>query len=238
MTDLTECLTVYQYDKKYRLGVNGDGGYVLADLEKKYDCYISAGISNEESFSRDFLSKHNIDKEECFGFDGTIHQYPENYNGEKLQFIKKNINFYNDDANTNLTDIIENHNDIFLKMDIEGGEFNWIVSLSEEQLSKFSQIVMEVHWIYNDSIVPKEIKKQCLEKLSKTHYLVHIHGNNNENVYSDGFPPVVELTYIHKNYFDVTPPLNTTPLPIDGLDFPNKKGVSDINLNFYPFVHT
>ena len=44
-------------------GSNSDGGYVL---DGEYDCYISAGISTEESFSRDFI------KNNCYGFDGTI----------------------------------------------------------------------------------------------------------------------------------------------------------------------
>ena len=59
-----ELLRVYQYDNKIRCGVNKDGGYVIGDIndESGYDCYISAGVSNEESFSRDFLNKYNINK--------------------------------------------------------------------------------------------------------------------------------------------------------------------------------
>ena len=43
-----------------RYGNNGDGGYVVADLDIKDDCYISAGIAEEESFTKDFT---NIIKE-------------------------------------------------------------------------------------------------------------------------------------------------------------------------------
>jgi len=45
-----ELLQVYNFDKKIRCGSNTDGGYVLAELDGDYDCYISAGISNEESY--------------------------------------------------------------------------------------------------------------------------------------------------------------------------------------------
>ena len=56
-----EFLKVYDFKKKIRLGAKNDGGYVIADLEDvKYDCYISAGISDEESFSRDFIAKYNM----------------------------------------------------------------------------------------------------------------------------------------------------------------------------------
>jgi 5'(3')-deoxyribonucleotidase len=49
---IEELLKVYHFDldKKKRLGVNTDGGYVIVELDGEYDCYISAGVSNEESF--------------------------------------------------------------------------------------------------------------------------------------------------------------------------------------------
>ena len=59
--NINNYLTVYQYNNKIRCGVNSDGGYVIADLNGYYDCYISAGVSNEESFSRDFIEKYNMD---------------------------------------------------------------------------------------------------------------------------------------------------------------------------------
>ena len=56
-------LETYNFDKKFRLGANSDGSYVIADLDGLYDCYISCGISNEASFDRDFLKKYiNIGK--------------------------------------------------------------------------------------------------------------------------------------------------------------------------------
>ena len=57
-----ELLQVYNFDKKCRLGEKNDGGYVIAELNGEYDCYISAGISNEESFSRDFINKYNMNE--------------------------------------------------------------------------------------------------------------------------------------------------------------------------------
>ena len=67
-----ELLQVYNFDKKIRCGSNSDGGYVFAELDCEYDCYISAGISNEESFSRDFINKYNMNQNNSFAFDRTI----------------------------------------------------------------------------------------------------------------------------------------------------------------------
>lgn len=41
-------------------------------------------------------------------------------------------------------------------------------------------------------------KVKCLEKLSKTHYIIHAHGNNN-GLAVNGIPEVIELTYIRKD---------------------------------------
>jgi hypothetical protein len=230
-----ELLQVYNFDKKVRCGNNHDGGYVLAELDVEYDCYISAGISDDESFSRDFINKCNMNEYNCFGFDGTIQNYPYNYT-KKISFIKKNINSYNDDDNSNLSFLIDKHSNIFLKMDIEGGEYPWLLSLEESQLCKFSQIVIEFHGITNDSWnCSYNDKIECLTKLSKTHYIVHAHGNSYGPVYNN-IPDTIELTYVNKKYFSSTPEFNSVPLPIVNLDFSNNPNSLDINLNFYPFV--
>jgi hypothetical protein len=231
-----ELLKVYRFDKKCRYGANTDGGYVTADLGNVYDCYISAGISNEESFSRDFINKYNMNEYNSFGFDGTIHNYPYNYT-KNISFIQKNINSFDDDNNTNLSFLMSKYENIFLKMDIEGGEYPWLLNINEEYLKKFKQIVIEFHGITNDGWnCSYDDKVKCLEKLSNTHYIVHAHGNNNSHVINN-IPDVIELTYVNKNYFDSVPELNTQSLPISNLDFQNHYGFDEINLNFYPFVN-
>jgi hypothetical protein len=230
-----ETLQTYHFDNKFRLGANSDGGYVLGELvDNNYDCYISAGISDEESFSRDFINKYNMNKSNSFGFDGTIVDYPYQYT-DKISFIKKNINNFNDDNNNNLTLLLDTYNNIFLKMDIEGGEYPWLLAMSEDQLSKFTQIVIEFHGLTNDGWgCTYNDKVTCLEKLARTHYIIHAHGNNHSPVIN-GIPDVIELTYINKNYFKTKPELNKMLLP-STLDYPNNKNTSDINLNIYPFV--
>lgn len=228
-------LQVYNFDKKIRCGSKNDGGYVIAELDGEYDCYISAGISNEESFSRDFINKYNMCEYNSFGFDGTIDKYPHEYT-KNISFIKKNINNYNDDNNTNLSYLMNKYNNIFLKMDIEGGEYPWLLMIDETQLNKFKQIVIEFHGITNNGWNCNfNDKIKCFEKLSKTHYIVHAHGNNFGPVVN-GIPDVIELTYVNKNYFNLVPEYNTQSLPIANLDYSNNASSNDINLNYYPFI--
>ena len=230
-----ELLKVYNFDKKVRLGVNWDGGYVIGELDNpNYDCYISAGIENEESFSASFIEKYDMNEYNSFGFDGTIEKYPYQYTN-KISFIKKNINAYNDNYNTNLDYLINKYDNIFLKMDIEGGEYPWLLSLDENKLSKFKQIVMEFHGITNDGWGWSNFDKAtCLEKLADTHYIIHAHGNN----YSfsvNGIPDVIELTFINKKYFNSIPELNKQNLPIENIDFKNNGNNNELYLNHYPF---
>lgn len=233
---ISDFLQVYNYDKKVRYGVNGDGGYVIADMDGGYDCYISAGVSNEESFSRDFINKYDMNEYNSFAFDGTINNYPYEYT-TSISFTRKNININNDEHNTNLDTLIDKYTNIFLKIDIEGGEYPWILSLTEHQLDKFKQIAIEIHGLNSNEWHSNQTDKiACLEKLSKTHYIVHAHGNNHRPAIN-GIPEVIELTYVNKRFFHGIPRLNTTKLPIHNLDFPNLSYANDIELNIVPFVH-
>ena len=236
-------LNVYNFNKS-RCGEVIDGGYVIGDLEINYDCYISAGISNNDNFSLEFINKYKLNKSNCFGFDGTIQELPSNLI-DKMTFINKNIGSYNSETTTNLIDLIEKNNKIFLKMDIEGGEWGWLLSMNETNLSKIAQITIELHGLTNtswhnmtlNSFCCYNDKIECLKKLEKVFYLIHAHGNNADLVSYNGMPNVIELTYINKKYCETVLELNSTPFPIKYLDYPNEKLCPDVNLNFPPFVH-
>uniref|UniRef100_A0A6C0JLS8 Methyltransferase FkbM domain-containing protein n=1 Tax=viral metagenome TaxID=1070528 RepID=A0A6C0JLS8_9ZZZZ len=234
---ITEILKVYHFDKKRRFGNKEDGGYVIGELNELYDCYISAGIFNEESFSRDFINEYKMNEYNSYGFDGTINGYPYNYTN-RISFIKKNIGDIENDTHTNLSFLINKYNNIFLKIDIEGGEYPWLLNISEDQLKKFKQIVIEFHGITNDGWgCINSDKMKCLTKLNNTHYIIHAHGNNYGPTHNN-MPDVIELTYVNKTYFDVVPNLNKASLPFPNLDFPNAPSRPEINLNMYPFVHS
>ena len=232
---MLNAMKVYHIDSKIRLGEKEDGGYVIADLSGTYDAYFSCGVSTEESFSRDFISKYNTKRWNNFAFDGTIQEYPHQYTTE-INFIQKNIGSRETDATTNLLSFADKYTNIFLKMDIEGGEYPWILSTDTSVLRKFKQIVIEFHGINDNSWgCPYDYKVICLEKLANTHYVVHAHGNNHAGQ-QNGIPDVMELTYVNKSYFTTAPELNKSPLPVPGLDYPNWGGGSDYPLTTYPFV--
>jgi hypothetical protein len=223
-------LTVFKspFEKK-RVGKDYDGGYIIAEIPfVKYTTLIAGGILDDISFEEHFMNKYPNTK--IYAFDGTINNLPKENN--KITFIKKNIGFENNENTTNLHDIINVNSRIFIKMDIEGGEIPWIESLSDEQMNKFEQIVMEFHWPFGD----KEI--DVFDKLNKNHYLIHFHGNNCCGVRNHNgviIPNVFECTYLHKKYFINIPELNKELIP-SNLDMKNTSN-DEIYIDYPPFVN-
>lgn len=215
-----------------RIGRNHDGGYAICK-DFTYDGFISGGINDDISFEEHFISLYpNLI---CYAFDGTIEDIPPTLASGNIKFTKKNIGGYNNDSLTNLHDIIDNHRELFVKMDIEGGEYDWLESLSPEQMSNIKQLVIEFHKILDD---PKRLR--MIEKLSKTHWLVHYHANNYGGLrVVDGItiPDAFECTYINKKLVNTqTLPCNNTPIPDSSIDQINNPQSRDIALNHYPYV--
>jgi FkbM family methyltransferase len=210
-------LDVYFVNNKIRYGDNSDGGYVICD-NLSYDCYISAGVGDNESFSYDFLEVHkNIPS---FAFDGTIDNLPNDT--LLLTFIKKNISNIESDTTTNLVSLVNKFEDVFLKMDIEGSEIDWILKTEGLGFNKIKQIVIEFHNVLVDERV-----LNCIEKINQTHFLIHKHENNNS--FSEmRIPNVIELTFLRKNEVKVIE-LSKETFPTH-LDYPNNNSFPDIFL--------
>jgi hypothetical protein len=225
-------LTVYKspYEKK-RIGREGDGGYIICEIPTlEYSILLSGGVSDDISFEEDFLNKHP--SLTCYAYDGTMNnKFPST--SENIIFINKNITHENTENTTNLNDMIETNDNIFLKMDIEGWEVPWINSLSNDQLNKFAQIVIEFH-------TPFTANEQIMfEKINKTHVLTHLHPNNCANViWHSGLiiAEVFECTYINKKYYTSDLILSTDFIPNNIVDMDNTPDKPRIYMNYPPFV--
>ena len=233
-----DALKIYESPyTKIRLGNNGDGGYIIADIED-YDLLLSCGIADDISFEVDFLKKHNI---KCVAFDGTINKLPEEH--PNIQFVKKNISWMEINDTTNLHSIINQHNNIFLKMDIETFEFRWLLTLNDELLTKIKQLVIEFHFPFNepgfttlDQPLPVNLKMDVLKKITNTHTLIHLHANNccGTRIFNGiTVPNVFECTYIRNDLVSEYK-LNSQAIP-HPLDKPNTNN-PEIHLSGYPFT--
>jgi hypothetical protein len=236
-------VTIYQCPfPKRRIGRWVDGGYVIADIPGiKYDVLFSGGVCDDISFEDDFI-RYQREKQNdihVYAFDGTIEGLPETVMKQNYTFIRKNIGDAETDQCTNLHSFIAPYLRIpdpciFVKMDIEGGEVDWIRSLSTEQMNAFAQIVIEFHFPFSQ----KEI--DMFKKLNETHLPVHFHPNNacgtriHNGVY---FPNVFECTYLHKRFFNGIAELNRDYVPNDNVDCKNVWNNEEIWIGHPPFVH-
>lgn len=211
---IASMLVVYDVEVKnqplefIRLGRNNDGGYVVpvAALESS-DVLMGYGIGDDISFERAF--SQYFDKT-SFGFDCGV---------QNIETGDSRCHFFSEcigNSNHLMWDQVSSGQiysfydqlrrfgligkKIFVKMDIEGAEFDVI-----DDILKYAQqitgIVLEVHTPEGDPIKTLNL----LSSLSNDFVLVHLHGTNlalnhfKTKYAKNSVPTVLELTYINKN---------------------------------------
>lgn len=216
---------------RVRIGSKNDGGYVICDgLE--YDCFLSAGVETNIDFEDAFLDKHP--HLTCHAFDGSVESLPAMRNADKMQFHKLYVGGTNTETHTDMRSFMAEKSNIMVKMDIEGGEYDWLSVLSDSEMKKFRQIVIEFHEPFSS---PQKI--ECLKKLANTHWLVHFHANTCPQPPYQQFegvtvPAVFECTYINKNLANILS-RSVYSIPHPTLDSQNCLIENDIVLRGFPY---
>jgi hypothetical protein len=163
-----------------RKGREYDGGYVMLNHKLENSICYSMGISNDDSWDMDMVKIGC----EVYQYDHTIDKFPHShpkFHSNKIGICSQPSG---EDNLKTINELLEinchiNHNDIIMKMDIEGAEWPIFEEIESDILSKFSQIVVEMHSfleVHHGHIAQKYIS--ILNKLAKTHQVVHIHSNN------------------------------------------------------------
>ena len=213
-----------------RIGSKNDGGYVLINKSFESSLLISMGIGVNLDFEEDWL--------ECGGkvvaYDGTITKINSSVLTEStncFKWIKHNINFIGDEESISINQAIDNAlevfhikgNDCVLKMDIEKSEWSALEEISEENLSRFDQIIIEFHDIIKLTLIDYSKVNRVLLKLHQNFDLVWKHENNFSPYFmhrNTRFFDVVETTWHKKNSLK-TSSFVTEPKVIGALNSPN-----------------
>jgi GTPase involved in cell partitioning and DNA repair len=218
-----------------RLGSNKDGGYLVPDILGKIKYCFSPGVGPTTSFEKQ-LKKYNIIS---FLADGSV-QDPSN-KFIKYDFIKKNLNTFNDNKNITLKKWITNklkskkYYKLILQMDIEGSEIKVINHTSRDIIKKFKIMVIEFHYFQSLALEQGcKIYEKVFSKILKDFVICHIHPNNccgfsKINQYE--VPNVMEFTFINKELVKYKKKIkNKLPHKFDFKCTPNKE---DIKLPIY-----
>lgn len=116
---------------------------------------------------------------------------------------------------------------VFVKMDIEGGEYRVL----DDLLSRSKNIVAMAVEFHDVDIVP-QMFSSFVEKIKRDFYLVHIHANNMGGVAPFNFPIAPEITFLNKRFFKSAPGPSRLTYPVPGLDHPNYPQFPDFTFEF------
>lgn len=204
-----------------------DGGYVMLDNFYDKGIAYSFGICDDINWDNDIADKGY----DVFMYDHTVDKLP--FERKEFHFFKKGISgISNINNNLNILEYYieqnghKNYNNMILKMDVEGYEWDFLNTANTDTLMQFNQIVIELHNLLQNN----QHKLHLLEKLNQTHQLVHLHGNNCSVVLQIGksiFPDTMEATYINKKVYNTIDTEINLP---SSLDKPNDPSREDIIL--------
>ena len=222
---LLSSMEVLGYNK-IRIGRKNDGGYILLDDFKNIKIAYSFGISSEISFEKE-LADRNID---IYMYDHTINILP--FENSKFHWKKIGLcGIKSTDQNMKtLSELMQENghlkeDNMILKIDIEGYEWEVFQSLPFNIFSQFKFIVGEFH------LEDSEIEYyNILKRILITHKIFHIHCNNcAEMINLKGLKmcQALEISFIQKQGYNFSKDNNI--YPIEGLDYKNCPGSEDLN---------
>jgi len=216
-----------------RMGDPADGGYVL-QLPASSDVHLlSLGVGDNISFDLQ-LSKY---MSSIHLYDNTVEALPTS-SAKNMYFYRQGIAASSENGFISIEDCISKfppNSDLILKMDIEGAEWEVLVSANVNLLARFQQIVIELHGIHNfreDSQFSKIVTS--LKKLSTNHKIVNIHANNwgeFEIISNCATPDVLEVTYVRIDSLGINASNRSNAISPD-LNKPCNPAAEDIVLSF------
>ena len=119
---------------------------------------------------------------------------------------------------------------IFLKIDIDGGEYE---VLKDEKFHKALDNVVQMAIEFHDADTRLAELKSIVETINKKFTIVHFHGNNFVGVFElagKQFPRAFELTFLNNAYLK-DKQADFSPMPIPDMDYPNHRKRPDINIS-------
>lgn len=201
-----------------RLGPDKDGGYVVPDDFEGIKVCFSPGVGPFSGFEKDLADQGM----KIYMADASVEKPTIDH--PNFIFIKKFIGTQTAGEIVTMEDwtkeeIQKSDDDMVLQMDIEGHEFDAILSMSPELISRFRIMIFEIHTLYRfwEPEFYERVTK-VFDKLLKDHYCVHIHPNNccsTFNFQGIGIPRAMEFSFIRKDRVNEVSFAVDFPHPLD-----------------------
>ena len=125
-----------------------------------------------------------------------------------------------------INEILNDHDNLILKVDIEGDEYNILKQILKNS-KKINALLIEFHDIQKNMNLIKEFIKE-----SSDLKLIHIHGNNVSCVDKNIDPNIIELTFTNVEKIKFDQKITEKKYPIENLDYKNIRRKDDFVLKF------
>ncbi len=252
----------YEAEGLQRLGNKHDGGYVVHFPSlQDVDCLMNYGVGYNVKFEKQFhkltgkpvyafdptLKKISYITDELKRgalYTGGKHVLrlmmwlvqENNLPKHGIHFIEEGLSAHNSEhyktLNYHLTKYNLHHKKLFLKIDIEGAEYDVLKEDSfYDALQNTVQLIFEFHYVKEKLQELAEIMK----RIAQTHTLIHIHGNNNASTFvynNKNVPEGIEVVFLHNSYLPEKK-LSGKEYPVEGLDVPCNWRRKDIVIDFF-----
>jgi len=218
-----------------RMGKDYDGGYIISERSvAAASGMLSFGVNDDWSFDQQWSLRKPQDK--IHAYDGTIspgrmrsdlqQSYREFFGGTAVHF-PVNVAADSGLGHSSFADAMHrmNRDQVFLKMDIEGGEWQLTDSIIEHAAA-ITGMVIEFH--HTDRLRP--LFCGTVQRYQEHFHVIHVHPNTSCALAADNFPTVVELTFLNKNLWNGAD--RRRELHVAAMDQANLPGTDDIALYF------
>ena len=203
-----------------RVGQGADGGYLCPDDFEGITHCFSPGVSNLVLFERHLFERYGVRSFLC---DAAVERPAADF---PFEFDRKFVGAHNDDTFMTLDAWFHRYldgdhetGDMLLQMDIEGAEYQTLLSAPDALLAKFRIIAIEFHHLFKMlDYVAFPIIDAAFRKLLTTHVVVHAHPNNNQGAVKIGdvvIPDVMEMAFLRRDRAKRLSPATTFPHPLD-----------------------
>ena len=209
--------TVYEIPyPKMRLGRIFDGGYVFAQLPITYNLFLSLGTQCRPKFEDHFTNMHKM--------KGILVADRPRLRSDDVLFFRNTVSSRNERGHVNMYSYIKAHSQTFLKIDLNGGEWNWLEHLPPNHIDNVQQLVINVKGLNRRA----KRRDDIIKKLFETHRCINVNPDNrysshNHKIHGFICPNRMAMTWVHRRWFEDTIE-NHMPIPknLDRRMDPNK----------------
>ena len=203
-----------------RSGNDNNGGYVMLDHQIDNSIAYNFGRLGNVTWDLALLDRGCT----VFQYDHTINRPPVHH--PDFHFSSIEVSWACDsDKTPNTVEALlhmnghNGRNDLLMRMNLEGNEWDVLQSLDVTTLAQFSQIIVEFHKMFDVVSIDRMQKILAVfNKLHEFHQVIHLHGSNNNRIGAiEGIalPDLLEITFVRRDDLIFTDCTDSFPRAID-----------------------